>query len=240
VLKTKFQEVKMDNESLFDSLSVTRKRLYEQIADSLQDLILTKKLRLGDQLPTERELATKLGVNRTTAHQALQALHERGLIEMKVGAGTYVTEVLPSVVVNSIERYFTLSNCSDEDLITLRGILEPETAALAAKRATPEDLARLKELVEQIEDASASDDIEAYTVADTAFHEGLAVASHNGLIIAIARALARLMARHVLADLESHRPGQNERARSHREMYEAIVAGDPDLAREAMRIHMTR
>lgn len=230
----------MDNESLFDSLSVTRKRLYEQIADNLQDLILTKKLRPGDQLPTERELATKLGVNRTTAHQALQALQERGLIEMRVGAGTYVTEVLPSVVVDSIERYFALSNCSDEDLITLRGILEPETAALAAKRATPEDLARLKELIEQIEDASASDDIEAYTVADTAFHEALAVASRNDLIRAIARALNRLMARHVQAELESRRPGQDERARSHRVMYEAIVAGDPDLAREAMRIHMAR
>jgi GntR family transcriptional repressor for pyruvate dehydrogenase complex len=221
---------------LFQSLKLRRERLHKQIADSIQEMIAENQLRPGDQLLSERELAKLLGVNRATVREAIRLLEQLGLVQMKVGSGTYITNMPRSVVAESIERYFVFGSCSHHDLITLRDILEPEMAALAAEHATPEDLTRLKELVEQIEDTFARDEIKNYAAADTGFHEALAIATHNALIIAIASGLEKVMRTWIQAQSETHR--LEEGARSHRPVYDAIAARDPDRAREAMRIHM--
>ena len=118
----------------FQFKKIVRKPLYEQIADDIQDMIALHKLVPGTQLPTERELAQQMGVNRTTVHQAVGLLQQRGLVEMKVGSGTYVIDMPPSVVADSIQRYFTFGNCSFQDLVTLRCILEPEMTDKAFRK----------------------------------------------------------------------------------------------------------
>ena len=222
--------------SQFEALSLRREHLRVQIAESIQQMIAAQQLQPGDQLPSERELARQLGVNRATLREGIRLLEQRGLVQMKVGSGTYITDVAQATVADSIERYFVFGSCSHEDLITLRDILEPEMAALAAERATAEDLARLRELVERMEVTFANNDIASYAAADAEFHEALALATHNRLISAIAGGLARLMRAWIQAQSESMR--LEEGARSHRLVYEAIVARDPERARGAMRVHM--
>lgn len=223
---------------IFQSLSLRRKYLHEQIADAIQTMIADGQLQRGSQLPPERELAKLLGVNRATLREAIRLLEQRGLVYMKVGSGTYVTEAIPaSVMADCIERQFVFGHCSHEDLVTLREILEPGLAVVAAERATEEDLERLKGLVEQIEEAFARGDHVKNSEADTAFHVALAIATHNALIISISEGLQQVMLKWMLAQTEAFH--LQEGADSHRAIYEAIAARNPVRAREAMEFHMT-
>jgi GntR family transcriptional repressor for pyruvate dehydrogenase complex len=229
--------VKMTNN--FDQLEfkkITRKPLYEQIADHIQEMIASHELEPGTRLSTERELAQQMEVNRTTIHQAVGLLQQRGLVEMKVGSGIYVIDMPPSVVADSIQRYFTFGNCSFQELVTLRCILEPEMAALAATSATTEDLARLNQTIQKLEQAFDRGDETDFAHFEMDFHEGIAAATHNELIIAISKGLHNL----VRDWLETHGTGKRtkELVLVHRAVCDAVTRGDPAAARQAMLDHM--
>jgi GntR family transcriptional repressor for pyruvate dehydrogenase complex len=223
---------------IFKSLDLRRKHLHEQIADSMQSMMADGQLPRGSQLPPERELARLLGVNRSTLREAIRLLEQRGLIQMKVGSGTYVTEEIPpSIMADCIERQFVFGHCSHEDLVTLREVLEPGVAAVAAERATAEDLEVMQSLVERIEAAFAQADNIKHSEADTEFHVALAVATHNELIATISEGLQQVMLKWMLAQGEAFH--FQDGTDSHRALYEAIAAHDPVRAREAMEFHMT-
>jgi GntR family transcriptional repressor for pyruvate dehydrogenase complex len=221
---------------IFESLQFTRKPLHEQVADRMQETIAANGLQPGMQLPTERELAAQLGINRTTVHQALGLLQQRGIVEMKVGRGTYVIDMPNSVVADSIKRYFVFGNCTVDDIVRLREILEPGLAALAAERATDADLAELGQLIGRGEQLFVGGDWVTYAAIDSAFHEVLAATTHNELIVAISAALHNLMSNWLNAE------GRNrllvDSPSSHRMVYEAVAARDSRRAREAMAAHL--
>jgi GntR family transcriptional repressor for pyruvate dehydrogenase complex len=221
---------------VFRSLQITRKPLYEQVADRMQETIAANRLQPGMQLPTERELAAQLGINRTTVHQALGLLQQRGIVEMKVGSGTYVINMPNSVVADSIKRYFVFGNCTVDDIIRLREILEPGLAALAAEQATDADLTELGHLISRGEQLFVGGDWATYAATDAAFHEALAAATHNELIVAISAALHNLMRNWLNAD-GRHRLLVDSPS-SHRMVYDAVAARDPQRAREAMAVHL--
>jgi len=222
--------------SPFASLKITRQHLHEQIGESIQQIIAESRLQPGTLLPSERELAATLSVNRATVREALRLLQQRGLVEMRVGSGTYVRDVPQSVVSECIERFLIFGACSDQALIQLREILEPESAALAAQHASAQDLARLEALVGEIEAAIQSADRERYAAADLGFHEALAQASGNELISAILAGLEKVLHAWLLAS--SQHFALEKGALTHRPVYEAVAAGDAARAREAMRAHM--
>ena len=226
----------MDRDEAFESLSLRREYLHEQIAASMQNLIAEDNLEPGSRLPSERQLAQTLGVNRATVREAICLLQERGLVEIRIGDGTYVADKTPAVVAESIARYFFRGSCAYEDLFELREILEPEMAALAAVNASPDELRDLRELVDEIESTFERRELDGYVAADTGFHEVLAVATHNELISAIVVGLEEVMKKWIRAQTEARLVEAG--ARSHRGVYEAIAARDPDRARETMRFHM--
>jgi len=215
---------------------IVRKPLHQQVADTIQDMIAVHGLKPGTQLPTERELAKQLDVNRTTIHAAVGLLQQRGLVEMRVGSGTYVIDMPQSVVADSIQRYFTFGNCSYEDLFSLRSVLEPGMAGLAAECGTEEELRVLKDSVEAMEDALERDDDQAFDTHEMAFHEGIAAATHNELMMAISGGLRTL----VINWLADRSAGYRGRAlvRVHAEVCNAILRRDAEAARQAMQKHM--
>lgn len=222
--------------SIFRSLQITRKPLYEQIADKMQEMIAANQLKPGAQLPTERELAEQLGVNRTTAHQALGLLQQRGIVEMRVGSGTYVIHMPTSQVADSIQRYLVFGDCTPEELIRFRELFEPGLAELAAERATPADLAELARLLDAGEAAFARGALDAYAEADAAFHEALAAATHNQLVIAISAGIHQLMHSWLSSGGQNHL--LLDSPRSHRTVFEAVAARQPHQARAAMEAHL--
>ena len=208
----------------------------DQIADIIEDLILTSKLGPGDQLPSERDLAKLFGISRTPVREGIRLLEQRGLLEMKTGSGTYVLGIDANTVADSIERYCSLVGCSHQDIMAVRKVLEPEIAATAAVRATQEDLTALRELVDTIEDTFLAGEMDEFAASDTGFHVSLAVASHNDAMVAIMTGLHRVVRTWMATRGRLTRIERG--ARSHRSVYDAVARRDPVLARMAMVGHM--
>jgi GntR family transcriptional repressor for pyruvate dehydrogenase complex len=226
----------MITEDLQGSFEFSREPLHERIAATLEDIILARHLTPGSQLPPERELASTLGVSRVTVHQAMLLLEQRGVVQIRTGSGIFVTDVPPTVVASSIEHYYTFGGFSHEELIKFREILEPEIAALAAERATAEEIEQLRCLVEEIEGGYRRGDLDRWTGADVRFHEVLAQATRNELIFAVMSGLHRIMHSTIAAQIKTIPP--EESVLVHRPIYEAIAGRSPNQARVAMQAHL--
>jgi GntR family transcriptional repressor for pyruvate dehydrogenase complex len=213
----------------------TRERLYEQVADHIEDLVGAGKLQKGDRLPPERELAERLGVARGVVREGVKLLGARGLVTVEPGRGTFIAEIGADSISDHLGRYFRLGNKSHNDLNELRRILEVEIAFLAAQRATAEDIARLKQAIQDMDDNIKSP--EKYIAADMDFHLALATAAQNEMFPMLIEVLAGLLreSRQVIFQVA----GAPERGQVwHRRICEAVEKQDTTAAQEAMQQHM--
>lgn len=219
---------------------IKQKRIYEEILEQIKKLISEGVLKPGDRLFAERELAEKLQVSRASIREAFSVLDLLGILETKPGEGTFIREISHDNGIKPLALVFMLYNNSKLDVMEVRMILEVESAALAAQRATADDLKKIKEQLEQMEQDVLSGQIGE--VPDARFHHAVAEAANN-------RVLVRLM--HTVYDLivETMRysrqrlflkPGNKEKLlQQHKQIFNAILAGNPDYARDAMKEHLT-
>lgn len=211
-------------------------RLYEQIVAQIEERILSGELQRGDKLPAERELAEQFGVSRTAIREAMKALTQKGLVEIYPGRGTFVTHSTSAAVRHSIDLLVKIGHEDGiTDLVEVREILEPEIAALAAVRATEENIVIMQDAVNAMD--RAMDDPEAYIEADLDFHLALAQGSDNVLIPVLIDTLVELLREHrkQAASVE----GALERGQPyHKKLLEAVKKRDPDAARASMRAHL--
>jgi DNA-binding FadR family transcriptional regulator len=169
--------------------AIRAQRLYEQIAEQIEDFIRANRLGPGDRLPPERELAEQFGVSRPSIREAMIALETAGLIEVRTGDGTFVRRVVP--------RGMPLLSWGHSDpgpgaleQFQARKIVEPELAALAAPRITAEEIAVLRAAVE--EGAQRFAQGLAADEADYTFHVRLAESSGNLILAGVVRHLWEL------------------------------------------------
>lgn len=229
--------VKGEGKAMIEPLK--QQRLYEKVADKLQDLIGTGELKAGDRLPNERTLAEQFGVSRTVIREASKALAVRGLIEVRPGQGTFVIDATGDTLSQSFQTMLYLDQGvgAQEQLVEVREILEPEIAYRAALRARPEDIRAMRQAVAAMD--LTMDDMARFIRADDDFHLALAVATQNVFV-------PRLMAS-VVDVLQEHRgrifhtEGGPARGQDHhRRILRAVEEGAPEAAREAMRSHLAQ
>jgi GntR family transcriptional repressor for pyruvate dehydrogenase complex len=213
-------------------------RLYEQIVEQIEQLILDGKLRPGDQLPSERELAEQFSVSRTAVREAVKALSEKGLVEIEAGRGTFITQGVSKALRHSLDWVVRFGEGNRlADLVQVRAILEPEIAVLAAEKATEQDIESLERAVNVMD--SAIDNADVYVEADLEFHLALASATQNHLITTLIDPIVDLLReqrkRIFLVDGGAQR-GQYH----HKCILEAIKKHDPLAARRAMQEHLAQ
>ncbi len=215
---------------------VRSSRLYEQIVQQIEESILKDALKPGDQLPAERELAQQFGVSRTAVREAVQALREKGLVEAYPGRGTFVTDGTSHAIRQSLDRIIKIAPPEGSAyLAEVRGILEPEIAALAAMRADEQDLTVMREAIGVMDEAGRDPD--AYIEADLDFHLALAEAAANPLILSLIDSVVGLLREQRLRIF--HVEGGPERGQyHHKRILEAVERHDPLGAREAMKAHL--
>src|SRR5215471_10337339 len=167
-------------ESFFAPVSVARAS--SAIAEQIRTAILTGRLKAGDRLSPERELAEQFGVSRVTVRDALRSLEAMGLIEVKVGArgGAFVTAPNGSKVAQTMSDMMLMSATTPEDIVEARLIVELGTVTLACARGTEEDIAALRALCERGSEALAAGTYSRDLSWD--FHALLARAAHNGAV----------------------------------------------------------
>jgi GntR family transcriptional repressor for pyruvate dehydrogenase complex len=211
-------------------------RLYEQIVAQIEERILNGELHPGDRLPAERELAEQFGVSRTAIREAMKALMQSGLVVIQPGRGTFVSDSTSRVVRNSIDMLVRVGNETGiKDLIEVREILEPEIAALAAVRASSEDIQSMEEAIKAMD--QAMDDPDTFIEADLDFHLALAQGSNNALIPVLIDSLVELLREHRIraASVE----GGLERGQPyHKIILDAVKSSDANAARDSMRAHL--
>lgn len=218
---------------------VRGQRLYVQIVRQIMDLIAQNEFAPESQLPSERELAERLGVARASLREALSALEVMGLVETRHGAGTFITAtpVKPLLLPD-------LSWLSDQEspssLLQVRQAVEPGFAALAARVKAPKGMQRMEAVLGRLE--SNIDKLEWRNQADREFHSAVAAATGNPVADAVSEFLCTLMGQALWRNLDFYVDEELGRMRQfwaqHRLVFEAIKAGDQASAAQHMLGHL--
>jgi GntR family transcriptional repressor for pyruvate dehydrogenase complex len=211
-------------------------RIYEEIVRQIKQMISEGRLKSGDQLPPERDLADKFVVSRTSVREALRALESLGLVEIRAGEGTFVRQGSVEALIEPLALVMLSQREGIAELFEARRLLEPAIAALAARRATPEEIQEMDHILdEQGAEAAAG---RTGLIQDAKFHAAIASAAHNQAITRIVHAMMDLLTQSREESLGT--PGRPARSHeSHRRILEAIVRRDAAAAEEAMREHIT-
>jgi DNA-binding FadR family transcriptional regulator len=216
------------------SQPVDNRRLYRLIADQLMQMIGSGDYPPGTRLPAERDLAAQLGVSRPSVREALIALEVEGAVEVRGGAGVFVLRTRRNPSIDPLAPV-----PGPFDLIHARWIVESECANLAARHATPEQLAGMKRALDDMRAATTHDEVSLE--ADQRFHITIAEASANSALAMVTRQLWDARRGPLYLQLESHFSGRDiwrQAIDEHAEILNAIVSRDGTAARNAMRRHM--
>lgn len=221
--------------NMFSSLRLDEGVLSSQAAQQLRELIQSGELRAGDRLPSERVLSERLGVSRTVVREAIKLLRAEGIVRVRLGVGTFVTEPPQNILSGPLSYLNQPESKKIEDLLQVRNVLEPAIAALAAKNATREHIARMEQAIQEMDQNMADGD--RYIVSDNLFHVTLAEASGNSVFQMLVNSFIDLLQKS--RRLAVSVPGATKRANTfHRRVLAAIVARDPHAASAAMEDHL--
>jgi GntR family transcriptional repressor for pyruvate dehydrogenase complex len=215
--------------------AIKKTRIYEEVVGQLHQLIDQGKLKAGDRLPSERELAETFRVSRSSVREAIKTLESEGMVVTRPGSGTFLTTVNVEAIIPSLASLLSRGKDALIDLFEMRCLVEPSIAALAAERATPADILRLKEIC--AEQAQQVDHETSAVDSDASFHLTIGQATHN---FALQRLVASIVA--ILKPVREkslQTPGRAHKSlASHRAILMAIERHDPGLARQAMQQHI--
>ena len=221
---------------MVDFAVIKQKRVYEDIVGQVQALIQEGVLKPGDRLPPERELAERLRVGRSSLREAIRALELRGLVVSRPGAGTFVSTESVETILSVIAASINGSGGYLSDIFEVRHLLEPQIAALAAERATPEDIRSMASSLE--EQARQIERGETGVEGDTAFHFAMAMATYNQALVRVMSTIADIVRQSRDQSLQT--PGRPQRSLAyHRRSLEMITRREAEAARPAMEHHLS-
>jgi GntR family transcriptional regulator, transcriptional repressor for pyruvate dehydrogenase complex len=217
-----------------DFETIRRNKVYEDVARQIERLIL-KKLRPGDKLPSERELAETLAVSRSSIRDAIRSLELMGMVEPRQGAGTIVREINPnsiaSPLVNALKRKEEMMG----ELLDFRRIIEPPLAARAATHASAEEIAEMEDILERQKMKLRKG--ESAIPEDSEFHYAVAMASGNSVVLKVLDIVMDLLRDTRERSLQVEGRPQKSLA-GHRRILNAIKHHDAEGAKAAMWQHI--
>lgn len=222
--------------------NITSKKIYEQVIEQIQEKIFYGEFKNGDKLPSERELSEQMGVSRTSIREALRVLETMGVVESRQGEGNFICSNVNKSLIEPLSLIFKLNNGSWEDVIELRQALELETVKFASKRVTKEEADELKFIINKMEEEINNQNRNEILVnLDQKFHNKIASISKNYLIECLFLTSSNLFEefiddarRKIVNKYSDERVLLNQ----HKEIYNAIISNDSNLAYKKMEEHM--
>ena len=219
---------------------VKTKKIYEEVIEQIKKLIVDGKLQPGDKLLSERELSEKLNVSRASVREAFSALEMMGIITIHPGEGSFVRQVSYEGMLEPLSFLLQVDVDDVMKLLEVRKILKLEIAALAAKRATEEDIENIRNALQRMVDEVNSGEIGV--AADADFHFAILTAAHNPILIKLMSAVSDLMTSTLQFSrqklfLQKDMPKLLHE--SHCSIFQAIIQKQPQSARKLMEKHLT-
>ncbi len=211
---------------------------HERIVVQIKDAIFDGKLKPGERLPSERELADIFHTSRVTVRSAILTLRNNGIVTVRkgTGGGTFVVQDLDEGEITDLLRdIIKWKNIGIRDVLEVRGILEPHIAYLAAVDPAPEQIRNIWASIEELEESFASKS--TFQSRDENFHRALADAAHNPLLSVFQASLVELLFKFISSIRWSEEDKRNI-TYHHRKIAEQVERKDPRGARRAMVEHI--
>jgi GntR family transcriptional repressor for pyruvate dehydrogenase complex len=223
-------------------LKVAPDKLSNAVVRQIEQLILRGILRPGERLPSERDLAERLGVSRPSLRDAVAELADGGLLVSRAGSGIFVAEVLGSAFSPALTRLFATHDEAVFDYIGFRRDMESLAAERAATFGTETDLKVIAAILAKMEAAHLKRDPSDEAQLDAEFHMAIIEASHNVIMLHMLRSMFELLREGVFYNRQvmfKNRMTRDQLLDQHRAINAAIQARDPAAARAAVGAHMT-
>lgn len=212
-------------------------RISQNIVEQIRETIISGRLKPGDRLPSEKELALEFGVSKASLREALRALEALGMLEVKqgMGGGAFVTKVDLETARNNMFNYIFFQNPSISEFTQLRALIEPPVAEIAAVKRSQADLDYLEDNLNRTRELMDSGPF--YYELDTKFHHKIAEISGNRLICFVIDSLKNAIV-NIKLELDLNRDFSIQVYKAHMRLFDALRKSDPKQAREAMHRHI--
>ena len=220
---------------------VTPEKLSNSVVRQIEQLILRGILRPGERLPSERDLADKLGVSRPSLRDAIADLADRGLLVSRAGSGVFVADVLGSAFSPALTQLFSTHDEAVIAYISFRRDMEGLAAERAATLGSETDLKLIDTIFGKMEAAHQKRDPSDEAQLDAEFHMAIIEASHNVIMLHMLRSMFELLRQGVFYNRQvmfRNRMTRDQLLDQHRAINAAIQARDPAAARAAVAAHM--
>jgi len=214
-----------------------------EVAKAVQKIIIDNNLKEGDKLPSQAELSTRLKVGTRSVREAIKILEARGMVYTHQGKGVFVKN-------NNLDFFLEMLNDSlvfdvykDKKLLLqlthVRQMIETNVIRELAEYPKPEMLKNLIDILDSMEQCLPEQEIKRYNMLDVKFHVTLVGACGNDILVTLYRNLTSLLIKSVVqtGDMEG---SLEQSLTDHRRILEAIIARDPDRAKELMEQHLSK
>ena len=214
---------------------------YELVAEQILQLIDELALPSGARMPTEQELAVRLGTSRTVVRDAIKILSATGRVSAQKGRGLFVADGESMLGLTRWGGFFVPTNLDHIFMLfEFRRVQETHASRLAAKRARPSELRVIEAAAETCRRGYVAGNQAEFTEGDDAFHLGVATASHNFFLVSAVREARVLQQRASVIGLQGLGGHAEAAIAEHLAIYRAIRDGDPDAAAEATSVHLDK
>ncbi len=220
---------------------IVQEKLSGEVVHQIEGLILRGILRPGERLPSERELAEKMGVSRPSLREALADLQERSLLVSKAGSGVFVADVLGSAFSDALVKLFASHEEAVFDYIAFRRDMEGLAAERAAQMGSDTDLQVIDMIFRKMEAAHTKRNPTDEAGLDADFHLAIIEASHNVIMLHMMRSMYQLLREGVFYNRQMmfrQRTTRETLLDQHRTINAALQARDPAGARAAVAAHL--
>jgi len=225
-----------------DFSPIKTRRLYEEIVEQIKTLITDGKLKPGDKLLAERELAEQFQVSRASVREAIRTLEMLGVIDIRPGEGTFVRGNGGDDIIRPLAMFLAVERNSLLDMFEMRRIFETATAALAAERASEEEIDQIGSALADMKERLNVQDSEKGQEFDAAFHYAIAEATHNSLLTKLFKTVSEEFqkANSVARRQLYHDKPENAQILidQHTQIFEAIQSHSPEVASKVMLTHL--
>ena len=208
----------------------------ERVVVQIRDMIQQGKLRPGDRLPAERELARHLGISRVSLRSGLRSLAAMGVLSSRHGSGTFIADGPPALDSEPLQFLAALHRFTDDEMFEARRLIEAGIAGLAAQRAQDDHLANMAEELSEM--YATLDDPQQFLIHDIRFHRAVAAGSRNPILAALVDMVSAAMYERRRNTI-SRATDLKESAEMHRAVFRAIRARNANDAQKAMSDHLS-
>ncbi len=220
---------------------IRQERVAETVQRQIEQLILRGILRPGERLPSERDLAERLGVSRPSVRESIATLVKQGLLNTRAGSGIYVANVLGSAFSEPLIQLFSSHEEALFDYLSFRRDLEGLAAERAARMSSDTDLKVITAIFRKMENAHTKRNPAEEAALDAEFHMAIVEASHNVFMLHMMRSMFEMLRAGVFYNRQVMFKVRTTRAAlldQHRAIHDAIIARDPAQARAAIEAHL--